>query len=56
MILFTILSVLAVMFVVFALITVLAGGGAFILMFADVIICIGLVVLIVKFLLGRRKK
>lgn len=56
MILFTILSVLAVMFLIGALVTILAGGGALILAFADVIICVGLVVLIVKFLLGRRKK
>ena len=55
MILFTILLVVLLLFGIFAVFAIIAGGGAFILVFGDVIICIGLIILIIKHFMKRKK-
>ena len=55
MILFIILSIIAVMLLIGA-VTILSIGGAFAIgIFADLIVCIGLIVLLIKFLANRKK-
>lgn len=55
MILFTILLIIAAIVLVLALLTVGTVGAAWIIIFAEPIICIALIVLIVK-LFRRRKR
>lgn len=55
MILFTILLLTLLLFAVCAIIAIGAGGIACVLVFGDVIICIGLIVIIIKHLLKKKK-
>lgn len=50
MILFTLLAIAAII----ALIILIIGGGAFILVFGDVIVCIALLAVIIKNIIRKR--
>lgn len=39
-----------------AILAILFGGGAFIVMFADVIVCVAIIMLIARFFINRKKK
>lgn len=54
MILFTILSIIAVALVLLAIVVLCAGGVAFFTVFADLIVCAVLVALIIRFFVKRR--
>ncbi len=54
MILFTILSIMALVVAAIAFIMIFAGGAAFAVIFGDIIIFVAIIVLLVK--LFRRKK
>lgn len=56
MILFTILAIMAFMLLTATILTIAVGGAAFIIIFADVIVCIAIIVFIMKRLIGRKKK
>lgn len=56
MILFTILTIIAFVLIMFMALTVAVGGAAFIIIFADVIVCVAIIVFIIKRLTGRKKK
>ena len=56
MTLFTILAIMAFVLIMFTVLTVAVGGAAFIIIFADVIVCVAIIVFIVKRLTGRKKK
>ena len=55
MILFTVLLILLLVFSVCAIFTIGTCGIVFVLMFGDVIICIGLIVIIIRYIIKRRK-
>ena len=55
MILFTILAIMLVVLVVTAIFILGVGGGAFIIVFADLIVCVLVIVWIIKRLIERRK-
>ena len=54
MILFTILAIGLVFLTILAFVTLGVGGAIFIVMFADVIVCIAFIVWLIKYL--RKKK
>ena len=54
MFLLTILAIIFVLFVVIAAIILGIGGTAFLMTFADVIVCIVIIALIIKFV-GKKK-
>lgn len=56
MILFTILAVMCIIAMVIGVIILATGGAAFIIVFADVIVCLIFIGLIIKCLFGRKKK
>lgn len=56
MISFTLLTIIAVIFLIALAITVIAGGASVILVYGDVILCIVLIVLIIKVLCNRKNK
>ena len=55
MILFTILSIILVMLIVTAVVILGVGGGAFIIVFADLIVRVFVIIWIIKRLIMRRK-
>lgn len=55
MVLFMILVIIAIILAIIVLFAVITGGVAFILIFADVIVCIGIIAL-VCWALTRKKK
>lgn len=55
MILFTMLAITLVLLVIFVIAAVAAGGAMFIVVFADVIVCIAIMVFIMRLLIKRRK-
>lgn len=56
MILFAIIFFTLFLLVAFTVISIAVGGAAFIIVFADVIVCVAIMVWIVKRLIGRKKK
>lgn len=56
MISFTLLAIIAAIFLVTLAITVIVGGASAILIYGDVILCVVLIVLIVKALFNRKRK
>ena len=56
MILFTILAIMAIIAAIITIAIVAVCGGAFIVVFGDVIVCVAIIALIVKVLFRRRKK
>ena len=56
MILFTILEITLITLMVFTVITIAVGGAAFIVVFADVIVCIAIIIWIIRTLKNRKKK
>lgn len=56
MILFTILTIIAIALLMFTVLTIAVGGMAFIVVFADVIVCVCIIVWLLKRLTGRKKK
>lgn len=56
MILFAIIFFTLFLLVAFTVISIAVGGAAFIIVFADVIVCVCIMVWIVKRLIGRKKK
>lgn len=55
MILFTILAIMLVLLITTAVIVLGIGGGAFIIVFGDLIVCAVLIGLIIKCLLKKRR-
>lgn len=55
MILFTILTILAVIIGVIALVILITGGVTFIVVFGDLIVCVVLIVLLMRWLFNRKK-
>ena len=56
MILFTILAIMCIIAMVIGVIILVTGGAAFIVVFADVIVCLIFIGLIIKSLFTRKKK
>lgn len=56
MILFTILAIMCIIAMVIGVIILSTGGAAFIVVFADVIVCLIFIGLIIKSLFTRKKK
>lgn len=56
MILFTILAIILLILVVFAVLTVAIGGAGFIMVFADLIVCAVIIGLIMRALFRKRHK
>lgn len=56
MILFTILAIIAVIITVIALVALIAGGAAFIVVFGDLIVCVALIILLMRWLFNRKRK
>lgn len=56
MILFTILLVTAILLILFVIFAVSIGGAATIIVFGDVIVCIGIIVGIIVLAVKKRKK
>lgn len=56
MILFAIIFFTLFLLMAFTVISIAVGGAAFIIVFADVIVCVAIMVWIVKRLIGRKKK
>lgn len=55
MILFTILTVMLIVLIGIIVLTVAIGGGATIIMFGDVIVCIAILIWIINRLLKKKK-
>lgn len=56
MVLFTVLFIIALILLVLGIATLAVGGTAFIVVFGDLIICVFLIGLLIKFLFFRKKK
>lgn len=56
MILLTILALMLVMLIGIAVIFISVGGTVFTVIFADVFVCIGFIVLVIRFLIKRKRK
>lgn len=56
MVLFTTLTVMLAALFIGVVLAILFGGGAFLVMFADVIVCAAIIALIVRFFIKRGKK
>lgn len=56
MILFMILAIMLVVMTVFAVLIIGIGGGIFMIIFADIIVCILLIAWIIRKLAKRKKK
>lgn len=56
MILFTVLLLMLLLFSICAIFVIGIGGMAFILIFGDVIICIGLIIIVIKHIIKQTKK
>lgn len=54
MILFTILAIILAIMLVFGIFTLIIGGAAFGIVFADIIVCIGIIVLIVRHFVNKK--
>lgn len=52
---FVILSIILLIILIIAAISLGVGGIAFIIIFGDVIVCIGIIVLIIKHMIKRHK-
>lgn len=55
MILFTILALIALILTILAVTILSVGGTAFIVIFGDIIVCVVLIALLIKFLAKRKK-
>lgn len=55
MCLFTILAIIGIALIAFIVVTAGVIGGSFVIVFADVIVCIAIFVMIFKFLANRNK-
>lgn len=55
MILFTILTTIALIVLAFGVSMLIAGGAAFTIVFGDLIVCVALIVLLIKLLFGKKK-
>ena len=54
MILFTILAIILAIMLVSGVFTLIIGGAAFGIVFADIIVCIGIIVLIVRHFVNKK--
>ena len=54
MILFTILAIILAIMLVFGVFTLIIGGAAFGIVFADIIVCIGIIVLILRHFVNKK--
>lgn len=55
MILFIILAIIAVIIAIIAFSTLVVGGTAFVFIFGDLIVCIAIIILLMKWLLKKKK-
>ena len=56
MITLSILGIIAAALIAFVVLTAGVLGGTFVIVFADVIVCVFIIVMIIKFLSGRKKE
>lgn len=56
MILFTILALIAFILIVLTLFVVSVGGAVGIVLFSDVIVCIGIIILLMRLIFKNKKK
>lgn len=54
MILLTIIGVILAVMLVFGIFTLVVGGAAFGIIFADIIVCVGIIVLIVRHFVKKK--
>ena len=55
MILLTLLLIILAVLIVGALLLIGVGGGVFTIMFADVIVCIAIIIWLIRFFINRKK-
>lgn len=55
MILFTIIAIILAVMLIFGVFTLVVGGATFGIVFADIIVCVGIIVLIVRAIMKRKK-
>lgn len=56
MVLFTILVLTLLLLVLFGIFAISVGGAAVIVLFGDVIVCAVFIIMVLKFLVNKRKK
>lgn len=56
MVLFTILSMILLLLIVFTVLAVSVGGAVAVVLFSDVIVCVALIAWIIKLLARKKKK
>lgn len=56
MFLFTVLLIILTLLVVVAAVLLALGGTVFTVVFGDILVCIFIIVMIIKFAFGRKKK
>ena len=56
MILFTVLVIVALLFIIGSVIGLIASGAAFLIVFGDVIVCILLIALIIRHIVKKHRK
>ena len=56
MILFTLLAIIGVLLLIAAIAVLAVGGTTFVVLFADLIVCVAFIVLIVKVLIKRKRR
>lgn len=56
MILMTLLTIIGILLLIAAVAVLAVGGTAFVVVFADLIVCVAFIVLVIKFLVKRRRK
>lgn len=56
MILFTILALTLIFLIIFAVFAISIGGAAVIVLFGDIIVCAVFIIMVLKFLVNKRKK
>ena len=56
MILFTVLALMALLFIIGGAVAILASGAAFIVVFGDVIVCVAILYLLIKHIVKKDKK
>ena len=56
MILFMVLALTLIFLIIFAVFAISVGGAAMIVLFGDIIVCAVFIVMVLKFLVNKRKK
>lgn len=54
MITLAILTIISILLIAFAIFAISVGGSAFVIMFGDIIVCVALIMLLIRFIWRRR--